>query len=408
MNHLILRNKTIENTHIEKLHLITDDEGNVIFLPLLWTIHLSNTCSVYGWHTTGEFSSRGSVSRKNKLKNVQKTFEARNISENTMDNYVGHVFHLLKYINEISHKKTEISVHHTELTTSKFLNYYLNDILSKRLNSRESLVAHQAAISSYFNFLYSINIKDYMATTIYRKALQYMAEKDVRPKKINYICRNDRVALLDNCRNKRDRLIIRMGYEIGLRSEENTGLVLGSHKAKKGTHCGLLELFSELEQSKSKNCFEFVLNGRYTKGGRTRNIYFNRELLTALYNYYKTERKEMIHHSENDCPTLFIRHDHEGRGLPISASQASTVFRKLKILCPNIQNEQSYHDLRHSFATELYHAELHDSEGSETRSESAALIVVGERMGHSPGSSATKRYIRLRTKMLALESNDNG
>jgi len=67
----------------------------------------------------------------------------------------------------------------------------------------------------------------------------------------------------------------------------------------------------------------------------------------------------------------------------------------------------SYHDLRHTFATELYHSELIDSEGHETHSESAALIVVSERLGHK-GTATTKRYIRLKQQMFIIEgANEN-
>ncbi len=61
-----------------------------------------------------------------------------------------------------------------------------------------------------------------------------------------------------------------------------------------------------------------------------------------------------------------------------------------------------YHDLRHTFATELYHIELIDQAGQETRSESAALIVVQQRLGHASESS-TKIYIRMRMQMQIIE-----
>jgi integrase len=235
-----------------------------------------------------------------------------------------------------------------------------------------------------------------------------MAEKDDRHKKINYICRKDRVALLEKCKSKRDRLIIRMGYEVGLRASENTGIVLGEHKAKNNKHSGLFALFDELHENKKKMSFEFTLNGKYTKGGKTRTIYFSRELLMDMYDYYMTERSVIEKESGIKCMTLFVRSDREGKGFPISSSHASSLFRKLKDKCKHINKAQSYHDLRHSFATELYHSELLNPSGHETRSESAALIVVGERLGHVPGSNATKMYIRLRRVMESLEGIEVG
>ncbi len=400
MNRVALTDIIIDDTRIDKLELFLDDEGKIIFLPMLWTLHLSNTQSVYRWHTEGTFYS----SRiKRKAKSIKKTFEAKMVSDNTIENYIGHFFNLLRYINNPQHHNVTLSVHNTHLITSKFLNEYLNGYLPEHLQSYKSLTAHQAAISSYFNFLQEFNIKGELLTNINRKTRQYMAEKDTRTKKINYISRVDRNLLLQASRSKRDKLIMRMGYEIGLRSEENTGLVLGKHKAKGKINSGLLVLFYEIESKSQKQSFEYVLNGKYTKGGRTRKIYFDRELLTAMKNYYETERQKIMKESGRSCNTLFVRVDNAGKGLPISKGQASTSFRNLKKKLTHLDQVLSYHDLRHSFATELYHDELFDDEGRETRSESAALLVVGERLGHKTSSRTTKAYIRLREQMLTIE-----
>lgn len=402
MEHILLHNQVIENTYIDKLHLLLDDRGKVIVLPILWTMHLANTQSVYGWHIRGEFKSDRTGIYGRKPKFVEKTFASKSVSENTIDNYVGHVFHFLEYINSLHQSEGTPSVHHTELINSQFLNHYLNNVLPERLRSSQSLSAHQAAISSYTNFLYYLEIKDILPTTIYRKTRQYMAEKDDRPKKLNYISHSERSSLLHSCNNQRDKLIIRMGYEVGLRAEENTGIVLDKHNAKTKSHHGLLTLFDELDRNQSKYSFEFVLNAKYTKGGRTRNIYFDRDLLMAMKHYYDTERNLIMRESAKTCDTLFVRADNEGKGLPINAAQASTLFRIVKRRCPHINQLLSFHDLRHSFATELYHSELLNIDGQETRSESAALIVVGERLGHV-NTSSTKGYIRLRQQMLLIE-----
>ena len=402
MHHLLLADTKIENTQLEKWHIILDDNNKIIFLPLLWTTHLASTRSVFGWRTKGSFSNSSSRTHQRKPSWVEKKFESRPISDNTIDNYVGHLFHFLQYIDELHYKKGTPSSHNTELINSRFINHYLNQVLPQKLKSIDSITAHQAAISSYFNFLYHLEIKDYLSTTIHRSTQQKMAEKDDRPHKINYISRDDRNALLKACSTKRDKLILRMGFEVGLRTEENTGLILDTHKAKSKTHLGLHALFEELENHPNKHSFEFVLNGKYTKGGKTRMIYFDRELLEALKDYNATERAWIINQTGLSCPTLFVRSDQEGQGLPISAGQASRVFRETKNRLPHLNPQLSYHDLRHTFATELYHEELTDEEGRETRSESAALVVVAERLGHS-NQASTKRYIRLRQQMLMIE-----
>jgi len=229
-----------------------------------------------------------------------------------------------------------------------------------------------------------------------------MAEKDNRPKKINYVTRENRSDLLQLCKSERDRLIVRMGFEVGLRTSENTGLILSDFKAKRSSHCGLLGLFSELDKNPTKQSFEYILSGKYTKGNRTRNIYFSNELLAAMKRYYEEERSLIEGLSSENCDTLFIRMDNGGAGLPIGKGYASDLFRKLSEDIPYINSCLSYHDLRHTFATELYHAELLNESGHETRSESAALMVVSERLGHKSVTS-TRQYIRLKQQMLIIE-----
>lgn len=403
MDKILLRNVTIAGENFDKLYVFQDDNGAVIMLPLLWTIHLSKTNSIYGWHTISKGAAGLLLAGK---ATITENFEARIASENTIDNYVGHFFKLLHYVNDLHKSKGTPSVHHTHEINSIFLNHYLNDFLANHLNSVASLSAHQAAISAYFNFLFSLRIKDRLFTTIPRKTLQKIAERDTREKKINYVSRSDRAALLRTCNSQRDRLILRMGYEVGLRTEENTGLLLEKHNAKSKTHQGLLDLFDELDTQPTKLSFEYLLNGKYTKGGKSRNIYFDRELLTSLRHYYLNERKVIVDQAKTSCDTLFVKSDVQGRGQSITHRTASEIFTNARERIPYMNSKLGYHDLRHTFATELYHRELYSPSGHETRSESAALLVVQQRLGHASESS-TKRYIRLRMQMLAIEGGEH-
>lgn len=403
MERIICSNIAIETSHFVKFDVIVDDYGKVILLPLLWSIQINNTGTVFSWSKRGTFGNLGGRTQRHKPSIVENIFDSHPVSPNTIKNYVGHLFNFLKYINELHKTNKTPSVHNSELISSNFINNYLNYVLPERLNSSASLVAHQAAISAYFNFIYELEIKDFVNSSIFRKTNQYMAEKDCRPKKINYVSKAERSALLMVANNVRDRLIIRTGFEVGLRTEENLGLVLSGHKAKFESHKGLLEIFEELDDYPLKDTFDFVLNGKYTKRGVTRTIYFKKDLLTAMKRYYDTERYAAVLSSKQSHDTLFVRLDNEGIGLPICEGQGSNVFTKLRLQCPFINEKLSYHDLRHSFATELYHAELADSSGQETRSESAALIVVAERLGHQ-NITSTIRYIRLRQQMIMIEN----
>jgi integrase len=106
--------------------------------------------------------------------------------------------------------------------------------------------------------------------------------------------------------------------------------------------------------------------------------------------------------SGRSCDTLFVRNDHEGKGLPISPEHASNVFCGLIQKFPYMNQSLSYHDLRHTFATELYHSERYDAYGHEIGSQNSALLEVSQRLGHSSITS-TQRYIRMQIQMKKIE-----
>lgn len=399
MERISLKDVELEGTKIDHLNVFLDDEGSIVFLPLLWTVHLACKSTVHKWHIKASFDQSSS---KRKANNVIKVLDDESIAENTVKNYVGHLFKFLKHINKCHKSLKTPSVHHTELVSSKFVNEYLNEILPNELQSSASLNAHQAAISAYYLFLFSLKISDPINSTIIAKTNQFMAEKDMRVPKINYVSRNERRTLLNACSNDRDKLILRMGFEVGLRTEENTGLVLGEHKAKGKQELGILALFKELEANPDRLMYKFVLNGKFTKGGKTRNIYFDRDLLEVMRGYYEGERANILKNSGKKCETLFVRNDNEGKGNPISASQGSNVFKKLKEKFPYINQSLSYHDLRHTFATELYHEQVYDNNGCEIGSRDTALLAVSERLGHSYTDS-TIRYLRTEMQMKEIE-----
>jgi integrase len=401
MERIVIKNVELEGVTYEKLHVYLDDEGSVIVLPLLWTVQLACKSTVHNWRTEGVFDEWSPHGHQKPSKLV-KTFKEVPVAENTVENYVGHFFHFLKHINDLHKTKNTPSVHHTELVNSKFINNYLNKVLPLRLESSESLKAHQVAISAYYKFLLSINIKAPLELTIAPETIRFMAEKDSRAQKINYVSRSERRLLLNLCSNNRDKLILRMGYEVGLRTEENTGLVLGRHRAKNQNHKGLLDLFDDFERLPKKESFEFILNGKYTKRGKTRKIFFDRDLLVAMKNYYENERAVVTKELGNTCETLFVRYDFEGKGLPISADHASNIFCDLKKKIQHINQELSYHDLRHTFATELYHSLVYDEFGNERGSQNSALTEVKERLGHSR-TDTTGLYIRMSIQMRIIE-----
>jgi len=402
MEKVVLRDVEIDNTSIEKLYIFLDDDGKISILPYLWLLHLSTTQSHYVWKINSE--GLNSYKRTIKSENAQFVLENIYLSDNSIDNYIGHFFHFVKYINDLSkHKNSTKSIHNLESISDHEINYYLNEILSERLNSSAALHAHQAAITSFYCFLFYLEIRSTPVTRIYRKTRQKMAEQDFRVKKVSYISRDIRNSLLRLCSSKRDRLIIRLGHEVGLRASECCGLMLNDYQYRFDIRKGLLSLFNELSEKPNKMSFQFTLLGKYTKRGKTRFIYFDRELLEAIYDYYLSERYKTSVKSKKKTRTLFLRTDKAGCGLPISARHASNVFRKLLRKIKHANQTLSFHDLRHTFATELYHSELQSNDGRETRSESAALIVVAQRLGHKSPKRSTQLYLRLWDQMRSIE-----
>ncbi len=128
--------------------------------------------------------------------------------------------------------------------------------------------------------------------------------------------------------------------------------------------------------------------------------------------YCESERQWLIARVNSKDTSFFLRTDQRFAGTGIGEEQGSRVFKK-RAKSAELNPLLSFHDLRHTFATELFHSELVGSDGRETRSESAALIVCAQRLGHAIGkdglaSPVTTFYIRMRLQMLEMEEVVNG
>ncbi|WGO96848.1 site-specific integrase [Saccharophagus degradans] len=396
MKKIVLEDIEIDKNHFDYLPVILDDEGTVVILPLLFAIHLDKAGEAI--HMVRVEDGTRSITK----------LESGPISESTATTYINHVYRFLKHLNQASKELTdeEISIHHTYLCTPGVVQDYLNRDLASTLTG-SSLANHQAALTAYFNFLALLGLRQPHEIRISRKARKEATNNNQSGAYVNYISTKERFEILKRCLSKRDRLIIRCGFELGLRAMENKGMRLKGNKSNEG----LLDLFEQLDSSalQHKEKFTYHLRGGYAKRGRSRFIQISRNLLIALREYYLTERAEVLGKAHLDTSNeLFLRADPRGTGLPISKRLASDIFAKYRKELSFLDQNLSYHDLRHTFATELYHSELLDHAGRETRSESAALIVVAESLGHAHDRnrrppSTTLRYIRLREVMLELE-----
>ncbi len=392
----------IQSRVLENFPTFLDDIGNIIILPTLWLLHLNNLGVVTRFNLESSRRNKTTFEGLGQERQVW-SLKENPVADQTIKSYIWKVFNFFQYINTLSNSNAikTLSVHNSELVTSNFLDHYLNEILPSRTNSVASLELNRSAIMAYFDFLTYMEIIPRLNSSIYRKTRNQVNNNDHRPLKIKYISRDQRSALLMNCSSLRDRLILRVGYEVGLRAEECTGLRLQATEAKGQIFPGINSLIDEFDSNLQQRQFIYLLSGKYTKRGKSRYIYFDRELMSSIKEYRDIER---CRYKSNLEPTdsLFLRHDNSGGGREIGGHHASKVFAKLRKYVKNLNPISSYHDLRHTFATELYHQEQYDESGYETRSESTALIKVQQRLGHA-STDSTLIYVHLRQYLIRLE-----
>jgi hypothetical protein len=91
MDRISIKNVELEGVKCDNLYVFLDDEGAVIILPLLWTVHLACKSTVHVWRIKGTFDQSAVGAAKRKPEKVTKVLEEEDIAENTVKNYVGHV-----------------------------------------------------------------------------------------------------------------------------------------------------------------------------------------------------------------------------------------------------------------------------------------------------------------------------
>lgn len=375
---------------LDPLWVIFNKRWKPPLVPLLFTTFLARFNTVFEIR----IFSNSERQRRTKFELVEKE-----IGEKTIRSYVYSLAQFLNYLDECHLEHDTPDMHSSTSCSERFVNHYLNEVLANRLKAAGSLGTHCSALTAFFNFCHYMELGPRMTLRLERKTRQEMAYRSTKPSYIPYVTRESRRKLLIHCRSLAEKLMIRVGFEVGLRTSELTGL-----RAP-----GLAQLFNQLDAPEFDHVerYKYWLKGRYTKGGKSRWIYFDRELLFDMQRYLKTERQWIVDQTKSIDESFFLRTDASGMGKGIGAEQGTNVFRR-RASSASLPSQLSFHDLRHTFATELFHEEIASPEGRETRSESAALVVVAQRLGHAftrdgHAPSVTTRYIRMRLQMLNLE-----
>ncbi|PTB99786.1 hypothetical protein C9993_01350 [Marinobacter sp. Z-F4-2] len=375
---------------LDTFWVILNERWKPPLVPLLFTTYLARFNTVFEIRIFSDSESR----RSTKFELVEKE-----IGKETIRSYVYCLAQFLSYLEECHLAHNTPDMHSSSSCSERFVNHYLNEVLAHRLSAANSLGTHRAALTAFFNFCHYMEFADRMNLRVDRKTRQSVAERSTKQHYIQYVSRDSRRRLLTHCRTLAEKLVMRMGFEVGLRTSELKGLRVTEIEA----------LFNKLDAQEFAHVdrFKYWLEGRYTKGGKSRWIYFDRELLADMQRYCKSERQWIIDQTKSVDNTFFLRTDALGIGKGIGAEHGTNVFRK-RANAAGLKPKLSFHDLRHTFATELFHEEIAGPDGRETRSESAALIVVAQRLGHAfsregQAPAVTTRYIRMRLQMLELE-----
>lgn len=345
---------------------------------------------------------------------AQTVFEEEELSDTStiaIHNKLTNFFNwLLAYSSDSQH--VNIDTHHN--LPELLLNHYVNDVLvSQQQCSESSMDHHLMALRYYYDYLAMnglTNAKNIRLTAKNKKVVRQNTEKRTA---VKYLTPELRSLLYRQTDSLRDELLLRTGGELGLRSKENQGLLLGDFMIGKKRHHGFKSLFALMDAKPDKDEFTYHLQGKFTKahrnsgGGKARTLYIHRSLLSKFKRYYDEERPE----SSED--TLLVNNSYSHIGTAIAKSTASRKFTKIRQRVQAMQisgevgqfgqmleEDHTHHILRHSFGTDKFHefCQKHRIAIDDVTSTSQVYLAVASLMGHSAKDNkapeTTKTYIR--------------
>ena len=273
-----------------------------------------------------------------------------------------------------------------------WLSFYINNVIAEEQEASDNAVnQHLMALRYYYNYLANAGLSSIKDFRLSKCNMTKAIANTKRKTAIKYLTPELRKLLCEKSRCLRDQLLIRTGAELGLRTKENLGLVLNDFKAGHTTYKGLLSLFKEMHNDSSKISFRYWLQGKYSKssrssaGGRERWLLIHRALLLSLERYFITERPV------SNSDTFFLTKS----GNPIPKNKGTTVFRNIRneLLYlqasgelgeegQKLEEDHTYHILRHSFGTDLFHslAERQNTPFDAVTTTHPVYLYVAERM----------------------------
>ncbi|WP_157829002.1 site-specific integrase [Colwellia sp. 75C3] len=406
MEKFIHNNNYMSHIQVERFVSFVDSDGTPLLFPTFFSISMNKL---------------GIISLAKKVvdedtNEVEHQLVDSEIGEATINQYEDEILHFLQYLEHQSFLAPDLpNVHMHTHAPSELINEYINDYLIEESQKGIKVVDKaRVTLSAYYNYLAAAGVTNVRKIYIYPK-LRKVATKNVKRKRTyQYVQKSTRTIMNLECRTQRDELLLRFGYECGLRSIENTGLFLRDFTYGRKPQKGFLSLFDELKKDLDKNSFEYLLTitkRRSNQGSPSRTIYIPRALLENCHEYYLTERPE------SDSNSLFANYGASTSGSTISQSTATRIFREVRERLLEgdaaseifLNNENSYHHLRHSFATEKFYELCGEIPHHSINEGHAVITEMARLMGHKINKKThaqviTMRYIRSVDFMLDVES----
>lgn len=265
------------------------------------------------------------------------SLKAKHRSEGTIREYTKAVNNCLKYVNK---PESEIKAIDLEMWQSSMDNL-----------SSASVAQRTSAVREYFKFLYRNEF-------IQRNPAEFLEAPAIKNREQSALTGEQVRAMVNAATNERNKAIIMMLAQTGLRIHE------------------LLNITLEQYESRSNNIL--VIRG---KGDKDRLIGLSDETIKLIDSYITNERK-------NGCEYLFVGN----QGNKMDGKNTSAML-KVAARKAGIENWEelhiSNHTMRRTFATMMSEADV-------------PIEVISKAMGHS-GIQITSRYVK-RTEQRAINA----
>ena len=348
---------------------------------------------------------------------TEHVFTENNVSQTTISSIENSLRQYLNWVNIEAEKAVPDAIDKHHNFPQSIINSYLNDYLIEEKHMGEHSVAqHLIALRAYYTYLAMTGFTT--AVSIYIKPdLKKTARENTNSRgAVQYISPKLRSVLYRNTNCIRDELLLKTGAELGLRTKENLGLLVNDFKHGNKVYSGFKSLFAELDIYPDKIEFEYFLAGKFVKeprgsgGGIGRMLYIHRSLLLRFQKYYKTERPQPKESAKN---SLFLTNSKGLRGAKIPLNAGTTAFRQVRLrvmgsqkkgflkgTMQSLEQDHTYHVLRHTFGTDLFYnlSKRNRMPFDDITTTSQVYLTVAERMGHNAADerapATTRKYIR--------------